>query len=130
DAAFPSGFNSGSDTQTCASVGTTIDWRGRHEFQSRPRPSTATIMTEWIVVGAGFTGATLAERIARVRGERVTILERRNHIGGNAHDALDANGIRVHTYGPHIFHTNAPRIAEYLSAFTRWRPYEHRTLAM
>ena len=86
-------------------------------------------MHRWLVVGAGFTGAVLAERIASVLGERVLLIDRRRHIGGNAHDYLDAHGVLVHRYGPHIFHTNAPRVVEYLSQFTTWRPYEHRTLA-
>ena len=57
------------------------------------------------------------------------MIDRRDHIGGNAHDRLDAHGVLVHPYGPHIFHTNAARIFEYLSRFTDWRPYEHRVLA-
>jgi UDP-galactopyranose mutase len=81
-----------------------------------------------LVVGAGFTGATVAERLAS-NGLSVWVIDRRPHIGGNAYDAPDAHGVLVHPYGPHIFHTNATRIADYLSRFTRWRPYEHRVLA-
>lgn len=84
---------------------------------------------DWLVVGAGFAGSVLAERLASVRGERVLVIDRRDHVGGNAHDAYDDAGILVHRYGPHIFHTNAPRIVDYLSGFTAWRPYEHRVLA-
>ena len=83
---------------------------------------------EWIIVGAGFTGAVLAERIASQLDEHVLIIDRRDHIGGNAHDEFDDQGLLVHRYGPHIFHTNAPRIWDYLSRFTDWRPYEHRVL--
>jgi UDP-galactopyranose mutase len=81
-----------------------------------------------LVVGAGFTGATVAERLA-AHGHSVWVIDRRTHIGGNAYDTHDAHGILIHPYGPHIFHTNATRIAEYLSRFTRWRAYEHRVLA-
>lgn len=86
-------------------------------------------MYRWLVVGAGFTGAVLAERIASILEERVLLIDRRWHIAGNAHDHLDAHGVLVHRHGPHIFHTNAPRVVEYLSQFTTWRPYEHRVLA-
>jgi UDP-galactopyranose mutase len=80
------------------------------------------------VVGAGFAGAVMAERAAR-RGLRVRVVERREHIAGNAFDRRDAHGVLAHMYGPHIFHTNAPRVRDYLSRFTDWRPYEHRVLA-
>jgi UDP-galactopyranose mutase len=86
-------------------------------------------MFDWLVVGAGFAGATLAERIASVRGEKVCVIDRRDHIGGNAYDELDAAGILIHRYGPHIFHTNSAAVFEHLSQFTRWRAYEHRVLA-
>ena len=86
-------------------------------------------MFDWVVVGAGFAGSVLAERIASVRGEKVLVIDKRSHIGGNAYDRTDENGILIHEYGPHIFHTNAPAIVDYLSRFTRWRPYEHRVLA-
>jgi UDP-galactopyranose mutase len=82
-----------------------------------------------IVVGAGFAGAVMAERLAADRGERVLVVDRRPHVGGNAYDELDAAGILVHRYGPHIFHTNAERVVAYLSRFTAWRPYEHRVVA-
>jgi UDP-galactopyranose mutase len=84
---------------------------------------------DWLVVGAGFAGSVLAERLASQRGERVLLIDRRPHLGGNAHDRLDAAGILVHQYGPHIFHTNSQTIADYLSQFTGWRDYEHRVLA-
>ncbi len=82
-----------------------------------------------LVVGAGFAGAVLAERLAAGSGQRVLVVDRRPHIGGNAYDRLDAAGVLVHPYGPHIFHTNAPAVVSYLSRFTEWRPYEHRVLA-
>jgi len=84
---------------------------------------------DWLIVGAGFAGSVLAERLATQRGERVLIIDRRPHIGGNAYDHLDASGVLIHQYGPHIFHTNSQLILDYLSAFTAWRPYEHRVLA-
>jgi UDP-galactopyranose mutase len=84
---------------------------------------------DWLIVGAGFAGSVMAERIAAERGETVLLIDRRNHIGGNAHDRLDAAGVLIHQYGPHIFHTNAQQVVDYLSRFTAWRPYEHRVLA-
>lgn len=86
-------------------------------------------MFDWLIVGAGFAGSVLAERLASQRGESVLIVDKRPHIAGNAYDYHDAAGILVHRYGPHIFHTNAPQISDYLSNFTQWRPYEHRVLA-
>jgi UDP-galactopyranose mutase len=86
-------------------------------------------MHDWLVVGAGFAGSVLAERIATQRGETVLVIDRRPHIAGNAHDHLDEAGVLIHRYGPHIFHTNAKSVVDYLSQFTEWRPYEHRVLA-
>jgi UDP-galactopyranose mutase len=86
-------------------------------------------MYDWLIVGAGFAGSVLAERLATVRGDRVMVIDRRLHIGGNAFDYHDEAGILVHKYGPHIFHTNCARIFTYLSRFTAWRPYTHRVLA-
>lgn len=84
---------------------------------------------DYLIVGAGFAGAVLAERLASRQGARVMLVDRRPHIGGNAYDHYDRNGILVHRYGPHIFHTNSDKIARYLSKFTEWRPYEHKVLA-
>jgi UDP-galactopyranose mutase len=81
-----------------------------------------------LVVGAGFAGCVAAERLASA-GRHVLMIDKRHHIGGNAFDELDDNGVLIHRYGPHIFHTNAAPVAEYLSRFTEWRPYEHRVLA-
>jgi UDP-galactopyranose mutase len=86
-------------------------------------------MYDWLIVGAGFAGSVLAERLASQRGERVLIIDRRPHIGGNAFDRYDEAGLLIHQYGPHIFHTNAKQIFDHLSQFTEWRPYEHRVLA-
>lgn len=86
-------------------------------------------MYDWLVVGAGFAGSVLAERLASRRGERVLLIDRRPHLGGNAHDRPDEAGILVHQYGPHVFHTNSEAIATYLSRFTSWRDYEHRVRA-
>jgi UDP-galactopyranose mutase len=82
-----------------------------------------------LVVGAGFAGAVLAERLALGSGKRVLVVDRREHVAGNAYDHHDAAGILVHKYGPHIFHTNSQDVFDYLSRFTSWRPYEHRVLA-
>ncbi|MDP2315229.1 MAG: UDP-galactopyranose mutase [Pseudomonadota bacterium] len=82
---------------------------------------------DFLVIGAGFSGAVISERLASI-GQRVLLVEKRNHIGGNAYDYADASGIQVHRYGPHIFHTNSKEVYTYLSRFTRWRPYEHRVL--
>jgi UDP-galactopyranose mutase len=81
-----------------------------------------------LVVGAGFSGAAVAERLASA-GLRTVIIDKRPHIGGNAFDAVDAHGVLMHPYGPHIFHTNSQRVADYLSQFTAWRAYEHHVLA-
>jgi len=86
-------------------------------------------MYDWLIVGAGFAGSVLAERLANERNERVLLIDRRSHIGGNAYDRYDDDGLLIHQYGPHIFHTNSKQIVEYLSRFTDWRPYEHRVLA-
>jgi UDP-galactopyranose mutase len=82
-----------------------------------------------LVVGAGFAGSVLAERLANVLGQRVLVVDKRPHIGGNAYDRHDDAGVLIHPYGPHIFHTNSSDIFEYLSQFTEWRPYQHRVLA-
>jgi UDP-galactopyranose mutase len=85
---------------------------------------------DWLIVGAGFAGCTLAERIANQLDQKVLVVEKRDHIGGNAHDYYDEHGILVHEYGPHIFHTNSKRVWDYLSQFTDWRPYYHHVLAV
>jgi UDP-galactopyranose mutase len=82
-----------------------------------------------LVVGAGYAGSVMAERLATRRGCRVLVIDRRDHIAGNAFDYYDEHGVVVHRYGPHIFHTNSDKVVEYLSQFTEWRPYEHRVLA-
>ncbi|HVJ08745.1 MAG TPA: UDP-galactopyranose mutase [Acidisarcina sp.] len=81
-----------------------------------------------LVVGAGFAGSVIAERCASA-GRTVLVIDKREHIGGNAFDELDRHGVLVHRYGPHIFHTNAAVVSEYLSRFTDWLSYEHRVLA-
>jgi len=85
--------------------------------------------TDWLIVGTGLTGCVLAERIASILGEDVLMLESRSHVGGNVHDAFDSHGVYIHTYGPHLFHTNSELVWNYLSNFTAWRPHEHRVLA-
>lgn len=83
-----------------------------------------------LVVGAGYAGSVIAERLANDAGKRVLLVERRSHVGGNAYDCLNGDGILIHQYGPHIFHTNSEDVFGYLSRFTKWRPYEHRVKAM
>ncbi len=84
---------------------------------------------DFLIVGAGFAGSVMAERLASQFNKRVLIVEKRNHIAGNAYDEFDNYGILVHRYGPHIFHTNSKEVFEYLSLFTEWIPYEHKVLA-
>ena len=86
-------------------------------------------MFDYLIIGAGFAGSVLAERLASQLDASILIVDKRNHIGGNAYDCYDDAGILVHKYGPHIFHTNSERVFDYLSRFTEWRPYEHRVLA-
>jgi len=84
---------------------------------------------DYLIVGAGFAGSVLAERLASQHGARVLLIDRRPHVGGNAYDEPNEAGILYHKYGPHIFHTNSEQVVEYLSQFTEWRAYEHRVLA-
>jgi UDP-galactopyranose mutase len=86
-------------------------------------------MFDYLVVGAGFAGSVLAERLGAGGNKKVLICDKRSHIGGNAYDHYNDDGILVHKYGPHIFHTNSTEVFEYLSRFTAWRPYEHRVRA-
>src|SRR5947208_2033956 len=86
-------------------------------------------MFDYLIVGAGFAGSVVAERLARNLGKKVLIVDRRSHVGGNAYDHYDASGLLIHRYGPHIFHTNSEQVFRYLSQFTTWRSYEHRVLA-
>jgi UDP-galactopyranose mutase len=86
-------------------------------------------MFDYLIVGAGFAGAVLAERLASNAGKKVLIVDKRHHIGGNTYDHYNKDGILIHEYGPHIFHTNSREIYDYLGQFTTWRPYEHRVLA-
>ena len=86
-------------------------------------------MFDYLIVGAGFAGATIAERLAAHAGKRVLICDKRNHIGGNAYDYYNDDGVLIHKYGPHIFHTNSAEVFGYLSRFTEWRPYQHRVRA-
>src|SRR6476660_5943965 len=84
---------------------------------------------DYLIVGAGFAGSVLAERLASQHGARVLLIDRRPHVGGNAYDEPNQAGILYHKYGPHIFHTNSEQVVDYLSQFTDWRPYEHRVRA-
>ena len=85
---------------------------------------------DYLIVGAGFAGSVLAERLASQHSARVLLIDRRDHVGGNAYDEPNEAGILYHKYGPHIFHTNSEQVVDYLSQFTEWRPYEHRVRAV
>ena len=84
---------------------------------------------DYLIVGAGFAGSVMAERLATQLDKKVLIVEKRHHIAGNAYDEYDEHGILVHRYGPHIFHTNSKKVFDSLSQFTEWIPYEHKVLA-
>jgi UDP-galactopyranose mutase len=86
-------------------------------------------MFDYLIVGAGFAGSVLAERLATQANKKILIIDKRDHIAGNAYDYHNNDGILIHKYGPHIFHTNSKEVFEYLSQFTSWRPYEHKVLA-
>lgn len=86
-------------------------------------------MFDYLIVGAGFAGSVLAERLANGSDKKILICDKRPHIGGNAYDFYNDEGILIHKYGPHIFHTNSREVTDYLSKFTEWRSYEHRVLA-
>jgi UDP-galactopyranose mutase len=86
-------------------------------------------MFDYLIVGAGFAGSVLAERLAHGSNKKVLICDKRPHIGGNAYDCYNDDGILIHKYGPHIFHTNSKEVFDYLSRFTKWREYQHRVLA-
>ena len=86
-------------------------------------------MFDYLIVGAGFAGSVLAERLANGSGKKVLICDKRSHIAGNAFDFYNDEGILIHKYGPHIFHTNSKEVFDYLSRFTEWREYQHRVLA-
>lgn len=85
---------------------------------------------DWLIIGAGYSACVLAERIATQLEQRVLIVEKRNHIGGNAYDYYNEHGHLIHKYGPHIFHTKSKEVWNYLSGFTEWRPYYHQVLGV
>ncbi len=84
---------------------------------------------DYLIVGCGIAGITMAERLSNVAGKRCLIVDRRPHIGGNCYDHLDEHGVLIHPYGPHYFRTNAEEVVEYLSRFTEWKPTEYRVLS-
>ncbi|WP_183830586.1 FAD-dependent oxidoreductase [Aliirhizobium cellulosilyticum] len=84
-------------------------------------------MAKLLVVGAGFAGAVHARELANA-GHEVDVIDKRDHIAGNCFDYVHDCGVRIHRYGPHLFHTSNDRVAEWLSQFTGWLPYEHRVV--
>lgn len=86
-------------------------------------------MYDYVIIGAGFAGAVSANLLATHHNKKILVIEKRAHIGGNCYDEVDENGIIVHRYGPHLFHTSSKEVWEYLSRFTEWTPYEHNVLA-
>jgi UDP-galactopyranose mutase len=101
----------------------------RDAFSTPPARGGMPAGFDYLIVGAGFAGSVLAERLARGSNRKVLLVEKRAHVGGNAYDRYDDAGLLIHPYGPHIFHTNSAEIFDYLSRFTQWRPYQHRVLA-
>jgi UDP-galactopyranose mutase len=97
-------------------------------FSEKQSPACVGVF-DYLIVGAGYAGSVLAERLAGGSGKQVLLVDRRPHIAGNAYDHYDESGILVHKYGPHIFHTNSKEVFDYLSRFTDWRPYQHKVLA-
>lgn len=93
------------------------------------KPKNYHYMFDYLIVGAGFAGSVMAERLASQANKKVLLVDKRDHIGGNAYDYYNKEGILVHKYGPHIFHTNSKEVFMYLSQFTEWRGYEHKVLA-
>lgn len=85
-------------------------------------------MFDYLIIGAGFAGSVLAERLARGSNKKVLLVDKRSHVGGNAYDHYNKAGLLVHKYRPHIFHTNSGEVFQYLSQFTEWRSYQHRVL--
>ena len=86
-------------------------------------------MFDYIIIGAGYAGAVLAERLATQKGASILVIDKRTHIGGNCYDSYDANHVLIHNYGPHLFHTNNAEVVTYLNHFTEWRAYQHHVLA-
>lgn len=87
-------------------------------------------MFDAVIIGAGFAGSVIAERFATKLNKKVLIIEKRNHIGGNAYDSYDHTGVLIHNYGPHIFHTKQKKVWDYLSKFTDWNYYHHEVLGV
>ncbi len=87
------------------------------------------ISVDVLIVGAGFSGLTIAERLTTQQGKTCLVVEKRDHLGGNAYDKYDGAGVLIHNYGPHYFRTNAPRIVDYLSQFTDWHPVDYKILS-
>ena len=86
-------------------------------------------MYDYIIVGSGIAGSVVARILAEEGNKKVLVVERRNHIGGNCYDVEDENGILIHLYGPHIFHTGNEEVRAFLSRFTEWYDFGHEVVA-
>jgi len=128
-AVFSSVHTAASPVQTALSPATSKPRSSREAAVTRAHAPLRHASYDYLVVGAGFAGSVLAERLATVMDKRVLLIDKRDHVGGNTFDYYDHAGILVHRYGPHIFHTNSADVMKYLSQFTDWRDYEHRVLA-
>lgn len=84
---------------------------------------------DFLIVGAGFSGLVLGERLSNACGAKCLVIDKRGHLGGNAYDETDRAGVLIHRYGPHYFRTNSPKVRTYLSRFTQWHPVAYRILS-
>jgi len=84
---------------------------------------------DYLIVGAGLSGAVIAERIASVMNKKVLVIDKRDHIGGNCYDFVDENNILMNKYGAHIFHTNYENVWEYINRFSKWVRWDHKVLS-
>ena len=113
-------------TEMMKKMNSTLATLKKNRFSSKPVKQ---YTYDYLIVGAGFAGSVLAERLASVGNKKILIIDKRNHIGGNAYDYYNEDGILIHKYGPHIFHTNSADVFNHLSKFTAWRNYQHKVLA-
>ena len=86
--------------------------------------------TDFLIVGSGFYGSVLAERIASILKKKVLVIDKRDHIGGNIYDFVNDKNIRIHKYGPHLFHTNNKKVVDFIKSFAEWGEYKHKVKAI